>query len=644
MMNEEAIELLVEKHPDLNGCREKLAAMQPGAYCMHRSWGFGQIQEYDEQENRLIIDFQEKPGHRMDPAFCVDKLDILDNTNILVQQQEEPEKVQEMIKKQPVELVVEILRHCPDQEASIAEIENLLRKLLGEQNYKKWWTKTKKLLVKDPRVATPSKKHEPYILRDDPLTPEQEILEDFYYIKNPLKKIQLAEKLYELSDNVEEIRQDLPRIHETLTQVIKEARQLNQADRLHGCWVRNNLARHLERERILDEHGGEEPTNISELVEEAVDALEPTSKSIIEETEDLVDLSEHLPASYYKRLLDLITRIYPEEWTDKVIYLLRYSHGRFTNECVSFLVDHKQSKLLRDSFERWLKEQNMKAPVLLWMVKNRNAKKFRKLVEGFVDHRLMGAILYAIDHEALQSTTNKRIALADILSDDQELIPDLLSEADQETAKDLAQTLMMNQGFEDLSKKSLLARFIKQFPHIQSLVDSDAESESEQLMVSSESYEQRKEEYEQLVNVLIPENKQAIASAKEHGDLKENAEYKMARQDQEMLTARRANLDRDLARARITDFSDATTDSVSVGTVVDLEQGTTGKTHRYAILGAWDSDPDNNVISYKTPLGKSLLSHSPGETVNIEIAGEHEKWTIKKIERWLDHHPELVNS
>ncbi len=634
-MNEEAINLLVDKHPDLKGCRAKLEAMVTGAYCMHRSWGFGKIKGFDAATGRLLIDFLDKPSHPMDPAFCVDKLDILEPTNILVRQQTEPEAVADMIKKRPADLIVEILRHCPDQSASPAELENLLRKLIGE-DFKAWWTKTKKALVKDARVATPGKKIEPYTLREDPLSPEQEILEDFYYIKNPLKKIQLAEKLYQLSGNVDEIRQDLPKIHETLTTAIREAKQLNQANRLHGCWVRNDLARHLAREKIITEHGGVEPENIKKLVEEVVDALEPTSKSLILETHDLSELAENLPSSYQKRFLDLIGRVYPDDWTNVLIQLLRNSSGKFTAECINFMVEREQGDLLRDTLLRWLKEQNVRAPVLLWIVKNRTSRKFKMLVDKeLVNHRLLIAIFYAIDNEALQSTTNKRIPLADVLSEDSELISDLLADANQETARDLAQTLMLNQGFEDLTKKSLLARFIKMYPKIQSLVDSDAQTESEQLMVSSASYEKRKQEYEHLVNVLLPKVVQDIATAKEHGDLKENSEFKMAKQDRDTLMARRANLERDLEKARVTDFSDAQTDSICVGTIVEIKNSK-GVASKYSILGAWDSDPDNHIISYKTPLGQSLLTHKVGETVTIDIANSQEKWTIKSIRRWVD--------
>ncbi len=614
-MKADAIDLLIEQKPDLKGAREKLEAMQPGAYCMHRSWGFGVIQGYDDAENKLIIDFEEgKQGHLMDPAFCVDKLEILPTTNILVRRRTEPEVIEEMIKKRQGDLVAEILSHMPDQEASPTELENLLGRLLGPTKFKKWWTNTKKILVKDSRIATPSKKTDPYILREEPLMPEQEILEDFYVYKQPKKKILLAEKLYQISDNVDEIKEDLPNIFDHLTTAIKDAKGLSQAERLHGVWVRNNLARTLH----------EDP-----------EAIEPTSKSLILETEDLSELADEIPAAYQKRFLDLLTRVFPEDWKSVIIGTLKDSSGKMTSETINFMVERECMDLVAESFRKWLAEQSMKGPVLFWVVKNRNSRKYAKIVDGLVGPRLLSAMFYAIDYEALQNTTSRRIQLADALMDDQELIGDLLENASEEEARDLAQSLLLNQGFEDLTKKSLMARFIKRFPRVQSLLSGDAEEKADELIVSQKSLDVRKKEYDDLINVRIPENKEAIQIAREHGDLRENAEYKMARQDQETLMARKAQLESDFGRARVTDFSDSSKEMVGVGSIVELTQPS-GTAHTYAILGAWDSDPDNAILSYQTPLGQALLTHRVGETVTTEIDNNTETWTIKSIQRWAD--------
>ncbi|MBC2596413.1 GreA/GreB family elongation factor [Ruficoccus amylovorans] len=614
-MDKDVIDTIIAKKPGMKRLRSKLEAMQPGTYCMHRSWGFGQITAYDEAQDKLIIDFDEKPGHAMDPAFCADKLELLDESSILVRQRTEPDVIADMIKKRPGDLVVDILARCPDQSASPTELENLLARLLGPVKFKKWWTATKKALVKDPRIATPSRKTDPYTLRDEPLKPEQEILEDFYMVKQPKKKIALAEKLYQISENVEEIASDLPNIFEHLTEAVKDAMGLSYAERLHGVWVRNDLARHLD----------EDP-----------ETIEPTSKSLILGANDLNQLAAEIPNGYHKRFLDLLTRVYPEDWKGVLIDILKNSEGKMTSESISFLVERDCGEMVHEHFVRWLNEQNLKGPVLYWIVKNRNSRKFAKLVDGMVSPRMLNAILYAIDYEALQSTGNRRIQLADVLSDDQELIPDMLAEANDEIARDLAQGLILNQGFEDLTKKSLLARFIKRFPSIQKLVSGEAEQKVDELIVSQKSLDDRKAEYEELVNVKIPENKEAIEVAREHGDLRENAEYKMARQDQETLMARKALLEKDFARARVTDFTNVTNDAVGIGSIVEIEDTDSGEVQNYALMGAWDSAPEDNILSYKTPLGQALMNKQAGNTVQTEIDGQVHNWKLKSISRWID--------
>ncbi|MGB0334901.1 MAG: GreA/GreB family elongation factor [Opitutales bacterium] len=617
-MNKEAIDALIDKNPKLAPHRAVLESMVPGNYCLHRSWGFGKIVDYNEATDRLIIDFEDgKQGHAMAPAFCVDKLDILKPNDILVRSRTEPDVIQEMIKKQPADLICEIISANENQAMMSSEIERLLARVIGPIKYKKWWTATKKLLVKDPRIGVPLKKTDPYIYRDEPVKPEDEILEQFHATKNSKQKIELGEKLYALSENISVIREELPQILEELTDAIANAKSLSMADRLHGVWVRNNLARDLH---------------------EDVEALEPSSASILDATNDYSELAADLPAQYFKRYLDLISRTYPDKWQAMVEDLLRNSSGKFTSECINFMLENDMQDRISYCLDRWLKEQTIKGPLLFWVVKNRASKKYNEIIEPLVNPRLLAAMFYAIDYEALQNASTRRIPLADLLSDDTSLIPDLLADATVETANDLAQTLLLNQGFEDLTKKSLLARFIKQFPTVQSLLAGEAAetSEEEALIVSQDSFNSAKAEYEELISKKIPENKEAIQIAREHGDLKENSEYKMARQDQDILLSRKNELEVDLSRARVTDFTDATTENVGIGSIVELKNGSTGKTQKYSILGAWDSDPDNDVLSYKTPLAQALLGKEPGATVSTKIGGNEEAWTVLDIARWVD--------
>jgi transcription elongation factor GreA len=616
-MNQEAIDLLIQKTPRLKRYRARLEAMKPGTYCVHRAWGMGKIQSYDSQENRLIIDFEEgRQGHPMDPAFCVEKLDILPEGDILVRSRTEPEAIQEMIKKRPADVIVEILAATPEQTAGNSEIEVALSRLIGPTKYKKWWTATKKALANDPRIQVPSKRTDPYVLRDEPVKPEDEILEEFFETKAPKKKIALAAKLEEMSVAHKDIEESLPNILKELAVSLAETKQLNPGERLHGIWVRNDLARFIHSD---------------------VESLEPTSASLIMASASLPELGDQIPTTHQKRFLDLIKRTYPEEWDRHVFELLKHSSGKFTAECVNFLLEFDFEGEISKTFQRWLVEQNLKGPVLGWILKNRNARKYSKMLNPLITPRLLSAIFWAIDYEALQTAGTRRIPLADQLLEDPDLIGDLLSTATPETAHDLAQTLLLNQGFEDLSKKSLLARFIRIFPSIQQLVAGEESSDDtiDGLIVSKESFEARKDEYERLVQVEIPQNKVDIAEARAHGDLKENSEYKMARQEQDILLSRKSELERDINRAKVTDFSEAPLDVVGIGSCVVLENSS-GSTQNYAILGAWDSNPEEHILSYQTPLARALTGRRMGEEVAVEIDGHSENWTIKGISRWVD--------
>jgi transcription elongation GreA/GreB family factor len=317
---------------------------------------------------------------------------------------------------------------------------------------------------------------------------------------------------------------------------------------------------------------------------------------------------------------------------------------KFSGECAHFLVDREESKLLVKSLSNWLDEQNLKAPVLLWLLKFRELAKFKDILKGLINPRLLTAVFSAIDYESLQNATTRRIPLAEILSDDKQLLPDILSKGTAENAHDLAQALILNPGFEDLSKRSLLARFIKRFPGIQDLLDGGENSSSsgnavitdDSLIVSQPSYDKKLADLDDLAKTKIPENSLAIEAAREHGDLRENAEYHMAKDEQKVLLGRQAELQEEIMRAKPTDFSDAPVDSVGIGSIVELVDQVTNEVHSYTVLGAWDSDPDNNILSYLTPLGQMLLGKKIQEVVETDVAGNVQSWKIQGLTRWID--------
>jgi transcription elongation GreA/GreB family factor len=153
------------------------------------------------------------------------------------------------------------------------------------------------------------------------------------------------------------------------------------------------------------------------------------------------------------------------------------------------------------------------------------------------------------------------------------------------------------------------------------------------LIVSWASLHKRRAELDELVSKRIPENSREIGVARSYGDLRENFEYKAAKDLQKVLMRRRAELEILLARAQGTDFADAKTDVVNIGTSVTVTDLATGTQTTYHILGAWDSDPARGIISYPAALAQALLNKRPGEVVEAE--GETGKlcYRIDRVEK-----------
>lgn len=684
------IEALTAKLTELglaNQFSDKLSNLAESSYCIHHSWGLGEIKSYDAAEDRLVVDFPEagKIDHKMAPQFCLGRCDILPANHILARFKKDPAQIRELAKNNRVELVKQILassnsvklvdtqnhvkivskkdlsetlskidkinRPTVTSIMASSEIESILLRLIGPEDLKKWWLAAKKELQKNEYVGVPAKKDGYFELREEgqTISPEQEILEEYFREKKPRRKIELAEKLFAFSSN-EELPKALPgqpqplysystsdpstkaKLHEIfteLTETLKDAKRLKAAERLYGVWVRNDLCR---------------------CFKEDVDLLEPTSTSIIkaeQEQGNLSKLAEEIPQDIkcLKRLLDLLSRIYKDpvegeadpEWVNVIIELLKKSTGKFTAECILFLCEHEKSALVYSTLKNWLDSQALSSSLLIWVIKNRTNSKYKDGIKPLITHRLLSAIFHAIDEEGIKSNSTKKIQLAEDVRNDYNLIDDLLDDADENTARDLAQSLKMIQGYTDLARKSILSRFIKVYPSIQSLVEGQSAAKSDTLYVSSWSLEAKEAELKDLVENKIPANKLAIQAARELGDLSENSEYKMARQDERTLNALKEKLTKEISHAQVTDFSNATTDKISVGSIVKI-QSASGAIEVYTILGAWDSDTSKNILSYNTSLAQKLIGKQVGE----ELTFDRENWKILEFSRWIDQQADIA--
>jgi len=140
-----------------------------------------------------------------------------------------------------------------------------------------------------------------------------------------------------------------------------------------------------------------------------------------------------------------------------------------------------------------------------------------------------------------------------------------------------------------------------------------------------------REELIHLKSVERPAVIQAIATAREHGDLKENAEYHAARDKQSFIEGRIKEIEDKLARAEVIDPSKLAGDRVAFGATVKVSNTDTGEQAAYRILGADESDLAKGSISVTSPLARSLIGKQVGDEVRVLMPGGERTYEILDI-------------
>ena len=154
----------------------------------------------------------------------------------------------------------------------------------------------------------------------------------------------------------------------------------------------------------------------------------------------------------------------------------------------------------------------------------------------------------------------------------------------------------------------------------------------EKVYMSKDGFEKLKKELNEMKMVKRAEIQEAIATAREFGDLKENAEYHAAREAQGLLEAKIRQLDDRLARTEIVDSSNIPTDAVHFGAKVEVKDLDTGDIENYELVGAGDDDPINDKILVSSPFAQAFLEHKVGDEVEVNAPAGVLRYKILKIE------------
>jgi transcription elongation factor GreA len=152
-----------------------------------------------------------------------------------------------------------------------------------------------------------------------------------------------------------------------------------------------------------------------------------------------------------------------------------------------------------------------------------------------------------------------------------------------------------------------------------------------EVILTREGYEKLKQEIEYLSNDKRREVADRIRIAREFGDIAENAEYDDAKNEQAMLEHRIAQLEERLIAARVIEKRDIQKDVVSIGSKVKLRDIAAKKTFEYHIVGSAEANPAENKLSNESPVGKAILGHKKGETVEVAAPRGSLKFKILEI-------------
>jgi transcription elongation factor GreA len=598
------LEKLVEAGKLTERAAQQLEELKPGTFCLHKSWGFGRVSEWNLLLNQIVIDFAGKKSHPMQAQYAAENLTSLAPEHFLARKATDLASIKNLARENPAALVRNILESL-DGKATAQQIgEWLVGDVFTETEWKRWWESTKKALKASGVFSVPAKKTDPIQIRGEGVSHADELLDAFNKARQPKEQIAALEQIIKSHHQFNEHQL------QPIVATIENMTVRNQ--KMHPEFAFELI---IARDDLLGCLPSLHSTHVGLTL----------SKLVLEEENRLISILPKLPAAKEKKILQALPSAFGAAWTDRALYLMQQSHGRMVAQIPRLLNDAGKHDELRALLERSIREQSATSEMLAWLCNER--KQWNELVTP----DLLGAILAALEREQHQ-TPGRASKLLRALMDDRQLLGDIFKKCDVAVARDAMRRLQLSPLFDELTKRSLLARIVKVYPELESMIaGAQAQEKATPLIVSWSSLEKRRAEYEELVRTKIPENTKEIALARSYGDLSENFEFKAAKQMQSVLMRRKAELEQMLHNARGTSFENADTSRVSIGTIVTLRNVATNEEETYTILGAWDGDPDRHIISYQTAIGQALLGREVGETISLNAEHGAAQFTIVSI-------------
>ncbi|MCF6159530.1 MAG: transcription elongation factor GreA [wastewater metagenome] len=614
----------LEAAPNIHKTIERLERyfyLDCGDYVYHRSWGVGQVSFIDTESEKVNINFEKKSNHNIAMDIAPDILQKLEKDNLLVMMYAQKEQLNAMIDEDPVGLVKLALKYFKGR-ASVSQIKTrLVSGIIPPAAWSKWWTTTKKLLKKDPYIkltgGTPANSF--LEVRNSPKTQHQEILETLGSIKDVSKRVEITKKYISELKDAEQCR-------ETLNEIIAIFKQ--EVDT--KCKTATSIA--LECLSLLRELQG--------ILKEDTTPYDTTMKEFLCAGENLPELINNISVlEYKKQLLLLMKELRPETWQEDFVSVFFTNDGNLWEFIMKELIAENKQNVAGKISLNIFNQFNAYPEHYIWFCKNGMQDRYPELYKDIDPAVMFNRLIELSDNiyfkiqkgrdGNLRTLTNKIKNLLE--SRGRDYVTGILNDTNAES---IFTVISSSRGLDDMFKFSVENAIRNRFPDVfeEPILP---RFDDNKIYVTKEGFEKRKKEFDHLMNVEFAENAYDLGEAISRGDLRENAEYKAAREKQALLVEKGERMKAELQKVVIIEPSSIHSESVSPGTKVILRQEGKTELEEYTLLGPWDVDIDRGIISYLSPIGKGLLDKKVGDVVTIKLPEGESMYEVVKIEKAL---------
>jgi len=571
---------------------ETLLSLERGVLCYDGTWGFGVVQGVDDFYKKVKIDFTSKPAHQMSFAYAAETLEVLGDDHLLARRHRDPEGLKCLVADDPAEVVRITIRSFGPLSAPLLK-ERLVDDVLAEAEWKTFWDGARKGLKADPLVEFPARRNDPIRL----LECEKEYDEEWF---GQLARTRDTSEILRLLGELEP-EHELASLAESFRQIIDErlAFVVTATD--------TRAPAVAARATLVAARLGVEGGKLS-----VVDATE----HLLESGALVMALAE-LPARDVAPFLQHLEAHDAGRTSSRLLALLPGMPLSVLNTAAEYLLAREARAACLDVLRERLVSREAGPAMLYWSCRNLDLLQAERLTPpSDLLAQVVDCLAATFSAEELKAQNQ----LQNLFSQQEWFGTASAMLSDQER-RGLFLKIKHMRGWDVAEQRSAMARLIRLYPGLEQLVSGGEEAEAEGgrprgRFTSFRTHRERREQLRNLVEVEIPENSREIGVARSYGDLRENAEYKFAREHQGILMRRKAELESDLAAVNATDFGGFSTEAAGMGTCVTLVRPD-GTETKVTILGEWDRDESLGVIASASRLAEALDGHVVGDEVTV---------------------------